>query len=234
MYLLRLDDASEYMDIEKWRKMEALLDKYEVKPIFGIIPANKDPKLLEYGKVEGFWKMMHSWVDKGWTPALHGYTHVFETEEGGINPVNHKSEFAGVPLDKQCLKIREGKKILENNNIIPKIFFAPAHTFDLNTIKALKKESSISVISDTVANDTYYKYDFFFIPQQSGVCRKLPFKTVTFCYHPNTMNNSDFEKLEMFLNNENRRFTSFDEIKLKRRHLNIWDNFIRRLYFLRK
>lgn len=234
MYLLRLDDASEYMDIEKWRKMEALLDKYEVKPIFGIIPANKDPKLLEYGKVEGFWKMMHSWVDKGWTPALHGYTHVFETEEGGINPVNHKSEFAGVPLDKQCLKIREGKKILENNNIIPKIFFAPAHTFDLNTIKALKKESSISVISDTVANDTYYKYDFFFIPQQSGVCRKLPFKTVTFCYHPNTMNNSDFEKLEMFLNNENRRFTSFDEINLKRRHLNIWDNFIRRLYFLRK
>ena len=46
--LLRLDDASEYMDVDKWRNMERILDKYNVKPLFGIIPANNDEKLLKY------------------------------------------------------------------------------------------------------------------------------------------------------------------------------------------
>ena len=37
-YLLRLDDASNFMDVEKWLRMERLLDQYGIKPIFGIIP----------------------------------------------------------------------------------------------------------------------------------------------------------------------------------------------------
>ena len=48
MYLLRLDDASEYMDTGKWARTEKLLDKYGVKPIFGIIPHNEDPQLITY------------------------------------------------------------------------------------------------------------------------------------------------------------------------------------------
>ena len=42
MYLVRLDDASEYMDIEKWKIVEGILDKYQIKPLVGIIPDNKD------------------------------------------------------------------------------------------------------------------------------------------------------------------------------------------------
>lgn len=122
MYLIRLDDASEYMDIEKWKRMEALLDKYDIKPIYGIIPNNKDSELLKYEKVERFWKIMRDWRDKGWIPALHGFTHVFETDEGGINPVNNRSEFAGVALDIQKQKIREGYKIIKGEGIEPKIF----------------------------------------------------------------------------------------------------------------
>ena len=30
---MRLDDASEYMDVEKWQRMENLLDKYGIKPM---------------------------------------------------------------------------------------------------------------------------------------------------------------------------------------------------------
>jgi hypothetical protein len=37
-YILRLDDASDYMDLEKWTRVESLVDKYGIKPIFGIIP----------------------------------------------------------------------------------------------------------------------------------------------------------------------------------------------------
>lgn len=44
-YILRLDDASEYMDVDKWQRMETLLDKYNIKPLVGIIPDNQDPSL---------------------------------------------------------------------------------------------------------------------------------------------------------------------------------------------
>lgn len=234
MYLLRLDDASEYMDLDKWRKMEILLDKYGVKPIFGIIPANDDPKLLKYNNVEGFWELMHSWIDKGWIPALHGYSHVFETEEGGINPVNKKSEFAGVPFDRQCKKIRDGYKLLKSNGISPKLFFAPAHTFDENTLRALKNESEIRIISDTIANDTYFRDDFYFIPQQSGHCRTVPFKTTTFCYHPNTTSDKEFKELEEFLKLNSNKFVGFNEELLKNRKQGVLDKFYRKLYFYRK
>lgn len=185
---MRLDDASEYMDVEKWQRMEDLLDKYHIKPIVGVIPNNQDPDMVGvYPKDEQFWEKVQRWKEKGWTIALHGYTHVFETREGGLNPVNDRSEFAGVPLERQKEKIRAGVRILREHGIEPEIFFAPAHTFDENTLIALKEESDIRIISDTIANDIYFENGFYFIPQQSGRVRKLPFKTVTFCYHPNMM-----------------------------------------------
>lgn len=234
MYLMRLDDASEYMDIEKWTRMETLLDKYEIKPIYGIIPDNQDVELLKSGKVDGFWSLMRNWQEKGWTPALHGYNHIFETNEGGINPVNKKSEFAGVELNRQKEKIRNGCEILKKNGIDAHIFFAPAHTFDKNTLTAIKEESSIRIISDTIANDIYYKDDFFFIPQQSGYCRKLPFKTVTFCYHPNIMQDDDFYSLEIFLKKEMNNFSCFKDINFSKRAFGIKDTILNKLYFARR
>ena len=45
-YLIRLDDACPYMDRVKWQRMENILDKYGVKPLVGIIPANADLKTM--------------------------------------------------------------------------------------------------------------------------------------------------------------------------------------------
>lgn len=234
MYILRLDDASEYMDAVKWKRMEQLLIKYDIKPIFGIIPCNEDPDLLAFGKVEGFWEWMRKWLDMGWTPALHGYTHVFETEEGGINPVNKRSEFAGVSLERQKEKVRRGYQNLKENGIDAKVFFAPAHTFDENTLKALETETPIRVISDTVANDVYYAEPFYFIPQQSGHVRSLPFKTVTFCYHPNIMTDAHFDALEAFLKANQDKFGSFEQLHWKRRKKGLIDYLLYKLYFIRR
>ena len=66
---------------------------------------------------------------KGWTIAMHGYTHVYSSEDGGINPVNLRSEFAGHSIIEQRKKISAGLKILMKNNLYPKLFFAPAHHF---------------------------------------------------------------------------------------------------------
>lgn len=234
-YIMRLDDASEYMDVEKWQRMENLLDEYHIKPIVGVIPDNQDPDMVDvYPKDEQFWKKVQRWKKKGWIIALHGYTHVFETREGGLNPVNDRSEFAGVPLERQKEKIRTGVQILQDHGIEPEIFFAPAHTFDENTLEALKEESNIRIISDTIANDVYFENDFYFIPQQSGRVRKLPFKVCTFCYHPNIMEEKDFESLGNFVLQNRNFLIDMEQLCSKKKKMSLWDILLREMYFLRR
>lgn len=234
MYILRLDDASEFMNLDNWKRIEELLDKYGIKPIYGIIPANEDPELFKYGRVDGFWQLMREWGEKGWMPALHGFSHLFETNEGGINPVNDRSEYAGVSIERQKKKIREGYAILKKHDIEPIIFFAPAHTFDNNTLIALKEECPIRIISDTVANDIYFQDEFYYIPQQSGMCRKLPFKVTTFCYHPNIMKDNDYKVLENFLKHYSSKFIDFKDLKLKKRRRGTIDRLLEKIYFARR
>ena len=198
--ILRLDDACPKMDVDRWAKMEALCDQYHVKPLVGIIPDCKDPDMDVYAYNDAFWtETIQRWKAKDWVLALHGYQHIFITREGGINAVNSRSEFAGISPDVQKEKIKNGICILRSHGIDPKVFYAPAHTFDHNTLIALKEETDIRIISDTIAWDRYQKNDFTFVPQQCGKVRNLPFKTVTFCYHPNIMHDDDFSRLEDFL-----------------------------------
>lgn len=231
-YILRLDDASDYMDLEKWSRIEKLLDKYGIKPIFGIIPKNADETLVSiYDRNPKFWDLMHSWIDKGWIPAMHGYEHRYVTKDGGINPVNRRSEFAGLPYEEQAEKVRKGYQILADQEITPKIFFAPSHTFDENTLKAIKTETPIRIISDTIAWDVYKKGDFWFVPQQSGSVRKLPFKTVTFCYHPNTMNDETVKKLVSFLAKNGTAFIDPSSLSMCNRNISLIDVLLSKLYF---
>lgn len=234
MYILRLDDAAEYMNVPKWDQMETLLDKYDIKPIVGIIPLVKDPELLSYQYCPDIWERAKTWQSKGWTLAMHGCTHEYHTNEGGINPVNCRSEFAGMSLNQQREKIRKGYNYLLSLRIKPDVFFAPSHTFDLNTLRALKEESDIRIISDTVANDVYYENEFYFIPQQSGKVRNLPFKTTTFCYHPNKMTDEDFEFLSDFFKKNQRKFISFDFSCLHKRNRGFLDKVLRWFYFFKR
>lgn len=236
MYLFRLDDASEYMDIQKWNKLETIFDKYSVKPIVGIIPHNEDKSLvLKYQFNDSFWQLANCWKEKDWRIALHGFNHVYSTSEGGINPVQARSEFAGLPLEKQREKIRQGYDILNSHGIKPDIFFAPSHTFDLNTLEALRLETDIRIISDTIANDVYKNGDFWMIPQQTGGCRKLPFKLVTICLHPNSMDSKSTSNLEMFIQENRGKIISANDILLPQRKESTYDILLRKLYFtLRK
>lgn len=214
-YLIRLDDACPTMNHEKWMRMEALLDKYLIKPMVGIIPQNEDPKQEIDEKDPNFWNLVHKWEKKGWTIALHGYNHVYSSKQGGINPLWNKSEFAGHSKEIQKKKIRNGVAILREHGINPLYFFAPSHTFDETTLDALREESDIRIISDTISLRPYKYKDFAFIPQLSGKCRKMMVKGVyTFCFHPNTMNESAFEGIEAFLKTHKEEFVSFDELNL--------------------
>ena len=232
-YIIRLDDACEKRDIDKWDRIETVLDNYDVKPLVGVIPNCEDPMMDRFSPDNKFWDRVHSWKNKGWIIALHGYNHVYATQCGGINPVNKRSEFAGESLIVQKEKIRKAVALMREQGVEPEVFFAPSHTFDENTIIALKEESAIRIISDTVANDSYTEYDMTFVPQQSGRVRLLPFNMVTFCYHPNTMSDEDFEILEKFLMKHKDKFIPFP-VEASHRKRTFYDKALRYLYFARR
>ena len=235
MYLIRLDDACPYMDIEKWSHIEKLLDDYCIKPIVAIIPNCLDTDLTRSYQEDGlFWNKVSSWEKKGWTIGLHGFCHVFETSARGLNPVNGYSEFAGIDIERQRQKIKEGVDIFRLHGIESQVFVAPAHTFDQGTLDALLSERNIRVISDTIASDVYYENGIYYIPQQAGSVRWMPLRTVTFCYHPNKMSDKAFERLENFIIKHRSSFINYQNISFKKRNLSQSDLFLRWLYFLRR
>ena len=232
-YFMRLDDACEKRNIPNWERMEALLDHCDIAPLVGIIPHCEDPDMAGFPLDPTFWEMtVPRWVQKGWTLALHGWNHICITNQGGLNPAQKRSEFAGVPLDVQKQKITDGVSVFREHGHEPAVFFAPSHTFDKNTLTALRACSEIRIISDTIASKPYTKYGFTFIPQQSGVVRKLPFDTITFCYHPNVMQEADFQRLEAFLEENRKLFRSF-EAKPSTRRRTPYDDLMRTLYHIK-
>ena len=76
--LIRLDDIAENMNWDLMEKSELLFEKYQIKPILGVIPNNKDGDLLSYPKKDNFWEQVRQWKNKGWEISMHGSTHVYE------------------------------------------------------------------------------------------------------------------------------------------------------------
>ncbi len=237
-YLIRLDDACLTMDAKKWQRMENILDAYSVRPMVGIIPANEDPKQQIDAADSDFWSKVKIWEKKGWAIALHGYDHCYISNDGlkGLNPLWARSEFAGVPLEEQKKKIREGIKVFDTHNISPKYFFAPSHTFDENTLQALLEESNIRIICDTIATQPYRKGDFVFIPQLGGRCSEMKLPGVwTFCLHPSTMKEEDFAATERFLKAHKDEMIGFDELNIaKLKGKNLMSHLLSWVYFTRR
>lgn len=233
-YLLRLDDACPTMNREKWERMQSLIIKYNIKPIIAVIPDNQDISLFINEIDEKFWSKIKALDMANWEIALHGYNHVYISNCPGINPFHKRSEFAGLPIETQTEKIKKGLEIFQNNNLNPRIFVAPSHTFDLNTLKAITKEGTIRIISDTIAFRPYYKYGLFFIPQQFGTAKNMILPGLwTFCYHPNTMTSQHFFELEHFLDRNSKEFISVNDLLLnERQNMTFFDYTFKKIFFL--
>jgi len=199
-YIVRLDDACPQMNYKKWRKVEKILDKYEIKPIVAVIPNNKDYsfKWKELNDTN-FWDIVKKWQKKEWVIAMHGYDHVYKTRNPGIVPLNFKSEFAGLSYDEQKEKIINGYGIFAKKNILPKVWIAPGHSFDKVTLELLHKYTNIEIINDGFFKYPCKKYNFKWLPQQLWHFKQKKAGVFTICLHPNEMKDKDFYEMEMFL-----------------------------------
>ena len=195
---IRIDDIAPEMDWRKFNRFKAILDKHGVKPIIGVIPENKDSKLKISDEPEDFWEYVKKLQNDGWVIAMHGCNHLYTSCKGGLFPLNEKSEFAGYDYKTQLEKLERGKKILESHNITTDIFMAPSHSYDKVTLKALKN-SGFSRVTDGFGNAPYKRMGLIFYPISSQKSKSLSSGEngiTTFVYHPNTMDDKDFENFE--------------------------------------
>ena len=78
-FLIRLDDIAENMNWDMMKQAADLFDKYDIRPVLGVIPNNKDHELLNYPKKNiDFWDQIRKWKDKGWEIGMHGNNHLYE------------------------------------------------------------------------------------------------------------------------------------------------------------
>ena len=165
--LIRFDDICPTMDFEEFDKAKAILEKYDIKPLLGVIPKCEDTDLFISEENKLFWGEIIAYQKKGYTIAMHGYTHSYDSSTRGIINDRFISEFAGHPYEVQYDKIRKGKKILNEHGVETDVFFAPAHSYDKNTIKALAA-NGFKYISDGKSHKMYKKYGITFLPCKSG------------------------------------------------------------------
>lgn len=210
---IRMDDITPDMDWEKFLRFKALCDSHHIKPLIGIVPHNRDKNLSIDAPRNDFWEYVRQLQSQGWTVAQHGFDHIYRTKKMGCFPLNRLSEFAGLGYDAQYERLKNGKLILESNNIKTDIFMAPAHSYDKNTLKALKA-LGFSKITDGFGNKPYNWHDMTFYPisyKQSSTLENADEGFSTFVVHSNTMNDNDFERYGKMFSEHGGRFISYSE-----------------------
>ena len=57
--LVRIDDVAENMNWPIMKKVEKILNEYNIKPVVGVIPNNHDENLLSFPKESNFWEIVY-------------------------------------------------------------------------------------------------------------------------------------------------------------------------------
>lgn len=216
---VRLDDITPDMDWERFLRFKALLDRYQVKPLIGIVPDNRDDKLRAEDKVcrqgkqpEDFWQYVKELEAEGWVIAMHGCYHLYATKKGGLFPLNDFSEFAGLPFEKQKELLAEGKRLLEEKGIETKLFMAPAHSYDKNTLKALK-ETGFWGLTDGFGKTPYRWRGLVFYPISfrlgSTFRKKKGYSTMV--VHTGTVSDEDLKRYEGYFQKGKADWISYRE-----------------------
>lgn len=227
---VRLDDITPDMDWDKFYQFKEILDTYGIRPLIGVVPKNQDENLALNPWKEGFWDEIKTLQNQGWIVAMHGVNHVYDSDKGGMFPLNDFSEFAGHSLEIQMEKIKRGKEILQEKGIETDFFMTPAHTYDENTLKALRA-NGFQKITDGFGEYPYQWMGLTFYPisfRMSDSLKKDGGYT-TMVVHTNTIDDMDYYK-NMF-SKHREQFISYSEyMRILPEKRNLWD--MKKEYFL--
>ena len=206
--LIRFDDICPTMNWEQWGKAKKLLDEVHICALIGVVPDCQDPDLhIDEPRLD-FWEYIKELQEQGYTIAMHGYKHVFECGH---------SEFAGLPYEKQLEKIQKGKAVLSEHGIETDVFFAPAHNYDDNTLRALYK-CGFKYMSDGLSRKPYSRHGITLLPCRSGGIPKIKNGYVTAVVHAHEWvredKKNDWALFHNLIKNHSSEVASFEEFKL--------------------
>lgn len=170
--LIRFDDICPSMDWKMWKKAEEVLEKYNIKPLLGVVPLCRDTELNVDNEREDFWEYIVKLKEKGYVIAMHGCYHVYDKKHKSLVSNTMITEFAGHSYDVQLKKIEIGKKYLLNRGIETDVFFAPSHSYDLNTLRALHK-CGFKYISDGKTLKLIEREGIICVPCRNGGIPKI-------------------------------------------------------------
>ena len=213
--LIRFDDICPTMDYIQWGRAMDVLEKYNIKPLIGVIPDCQDPDLMIAPPHSDFWEYRKELQNRGFAIAMHGYIHVYDTKVRGEVNHSYHSEFAGHPYEVQYEKIKKGKEILRNHGVESDIFFATAHSYDDNTIRALSA-NGFKYMSDGLGMKAVNRHGVKCLP--CHFCgSKLPLKPsfMTYVFHAHewatVKNAAEYDLLKRICETRNKEIVSFEE-----------------------
>lgn len=212
-FVIRFDDVCPGM---AWARFQPFLDFFErqpqVKPLLGVVPDNRDPKLDVAPPRADFWDLARQWHARGWTLAQHGTTHEYSQPGGGLLGIGRKSEFAGLPLDVQRERLARGQSILKREGVWQPCFMAPSHSFDGNTLRALR-ELGFEAITDGYGLYPYELEGITLVPQLFSTPVHVGVGVYTLCLHVNSMSDERLAATLRFMEQHTDRLIGFDEAR---------------------
>jgi predicted deacetylase len=210
-YLLRFDDLCPTISSERWGKFRQLIEEFNVHPILAVVPDNRDSDLERSPYDPNFWPELRKMEAAGAVIAVHGYQHLCHGRGSSLLGIHRQSEFAGVNLETQREWIHEGLRILREKGLKPRLWIAPRHGFDRNTLRALS-DAGLDCISDGFARIPHRRHGVTWIPQQlwSPVVKSEGLWTI--CIHPYAARSSEIDGLRRFLQYHGGECTSFDRV----------------------
>lgn len=212
-YIIRFDDITPGMHWDNFLSIKKVLENYNIYTVLGVVPENRDPKLsIKPGMSDkNFFTEMKKYKKYGDTIVQHGTYHQYINKSSGLLDINDDSEFSGLSYEEQFQKLKIGKEVLESQGVWQPYFMAPSHSFDLNTLKALKA-LSFKAITDGYGFYPYQVEGITLVPQLVGKpIPFIPFGVQTICLHTNSMNNNDLNYIVDFIINNHYKFIDFKE-----------------------
>jgi predicted deacetylase len=209
-FIMRVDDVCPAMNWPVFTSLIEFLNYHSLNALIGVVPDNRDSTLEIDHPRNDFWDVVSELNHRGWTIAQHGYQHIYQTNNPGLLRINKRSEFAGLPYDKQYSMINAGKNILECRKLFSDVFMAPGHSFDEITLQVLK-DTGFRYITDGYGIYPYQKNDIVFIPQLFSSFLHFGFGIYTICIHVNHLSKIQVESLFSAIEKNKRHILGFYE-----------------------
>lgn len=209
--IIRIDDVCPYMDRARFEKYILELKELGIKPLLGIIPLCEDDS-IQYGDMDDFWAVIRDMQKEGYPISMHGVNHVYRTQAKGLVCNRKMSEFSSLSFDEQKDKLLQGKTALEKEGIYTDTFMAPGHSYDRNTLKALKA-IGFEYVTDGRSTNPYFLEGIKCIPAIGPWKRHSGRGVLTVCLHPSSDSDSNLKAVIDLIRSNRESVISFEFAK---------------------